>query len=152
MKKRWMSGVLALILAGTSAAALAPAYKVQADTQGTTYYVSSKNGDDANSGTSKEEAYQTLSQINKLTLEPGDQVLLEKGSVFEDQWLHVQGSGSEEAPIIISTYGEGERPVINTNGQGHWELNYGKHLDNTNHKWHGTVSSTILLKDVEYSR
>ena len=150
MKKRWMSGVLALILAGTSAAALAPAYKVQAETQGTTYYVSSKNGDDANSGTSKEEAYQTLSQINKLTLEPGDQVLLEKGSVFEDQWLHVQGSGSEEAPIIISTYGEGERPVINTNGQGHWELNYGKHLDNTNHKWHGTVSSTILLKDVEY--
>ena len=116
MKKRWMSGVLALILAGTSAAALAPAYKVQAETQGTTYYVSSKNGDDANSGTSKEEAYQTLSQINKLTLEPGDQVLLEKGSVFEDQWLHVQGSGSEEAPIIISTYGEGERPVINTNG------------------------------------
>ena len=42
------------------------------------------------------------------------------------------------------------RPQINTNGHGQWELNYGHKLDNQNHKWHGTVSSSILLKDVEY--
>ena len=59
---------------------------------------------------------------------------------------------SENAPIKISTYGDEKdgRPQINTNGHGQWELNYGHKLDNQNHKWHGTVSSSILLKDVEY--
>lgn len=103
-------------------------------TQGTTYYVSSSKGDDSNDGTSESKPFKTLEKINKLTLKPGDQVLLEKGSVFNDQYLHLKGSGSAEAPIKVSTYGEGNRPQILTNGQGLWELNYGKHLDNTNHK------------------
>ena len=50
----------------------------------------------------------------------------------------------------ISTYGEGEKPKINTNGHGQWELNYGNRLDNVNHKWKGTVSSSILIEDTEY--
>ena len=83
-------------------------------------------------------------------MQPGDQVLLEKGSVFDNQALHLKGSGTADAMILVSTYGEGKRPQINTNGRGQWELNYGKPLDNKNHKWHGTVSSSILLKDVEY--
>ena len=41
-----------------------------------------------------------------------------KGSVFDDQYIHVKGSGSAEAPIEISTYGEGDRPQINANGKG----------------------------------
>ena len=153
MKKRWMGGIMALVLAGTSVFSLMPAYTAQAEPQkasGTTYYVDSKGGDDGNKGTSESQAFKTLGKINSLDLGPGDQVLLKKGSVFESQWLHVQGSGSEGNPIIISTYGEGDRPKINTNGQGQWEQNYGKPLDNTNHRWNGTVSSAILLKDVEY--
>ena len=38
----------------------------------------------------------------------------------------------------------------NTNGHGQWELNYGNPLDNQNHKWKGTVSSSILIEDAEY--
>lgn len=153
MKKKWISAALSLTLASTTITTMMPAYTVHAEevaTQGTTYYISSAKGDDKNDGTSKDKPFKTLNKINELTLKPGDQVLLEKGSVFNDQYLHLKGSGSAEAPITVSTYGEGNRPQINTNGQGIWKLNYGKPLDNQNHKWHGDVSSSILLKDVEY--
>ena len=69
------------------------AYTVHAEketTQGTTYYVSSSKGDDSNDGTSESKPFKTLEKINKLTLKPGDQVLLEKGSVFNDQYLHLK--------------------------------------------------------------
>lgn len=154
MQKRWMGRAMALLLAGTQVLSPVSAYTVQAkpveEIAGTIYYVSADKGSDTNSGTSESQAFQTLDKINELTLKPGDQVLLEKGSVFENQALHVKGSGNDEAPIKISVYGEGERPKINTNGHGQWELDYGKHLDNKNHKWKGTVSSAILLQDVEY--
>lgn len=153
MKKKWISAVLSLALVGTSITTMAPVYTVHAQeetAQGTTYYVSSIHGDDKNDGTAENRAFQTLEKINQIILKPGDQILLEKGSVFNDQWMHLKGSGSAEAPIKVSTYGEGNRPQIHTNGQGQWEMNFGKPLDNQNHKWHGTVSSSILLKDVEY--
>lgn len=152
MQKKWFSCALALALATTTVASAVPTYQVNAEakTKGKTYYVSSEEGRDTNNGLSENEAFQTLDKINKIKLQAGDKVLLEKGSVFENQALHLQGSGSAEAPIEVSTYGKGDRPKINTNGHGQWELNYGKHLDNQNHKWKGTVSSSILLKDVEY--
>ena len=154
MKKKWVSGMLALLLVGTTVGSMMPTEAVQAEenSQGKTYYVDSENGKDTNDGLSEGKAFQTLNKVNDLTLGAGDRVLLKNGSVFEDQALHIKGSGSENAPIKISTYGDEKdgRPQINTNGHGQWELNYGHKLDNQNHKWHGTVSSSILLKDVEY--
>ena len=159
MKRKWIAGALALALTATTVFAAAPATASAAGDGendhgigfGTTYYVSSENGNDENSGTSEGQAFKTLDKINEITLKPGDRVLLEKGSVFNDQYLHIKGSGTEDQYIEVSTYGEdSERPVINTNGYGQWEQNYGTPLDNTNHKWHGTVSSSILLEDVEY--
>jgi len=132
-----------------------PAVSVKAEgntATGTTYYVDSKGGNDSNEGTSEGKAFQTLDKVNTLDLEPGDTVLLKKGSVFEDKALKFtkEDSGTAEAPVKISTYGEGSRPQINTNGHGLWELNYGTPLDNQNHKWKGTVSSSILIEDAEY--
>ena len=155
MKKRWMSGTLALLLAGTTVASMMPAVSVKAEgntATGTTYYVDSNGGNDSNEGTSEGKAFQTLDKVNALDLAPGDTVLLKKGSVFEDQALKFtkEDSGTAEAPVKISTYGEGKRPQINTNGHGKWELNYGTPLDNQNHKWKGTVSSSILIEDAEY--
>ena len=118
------------------------------------YYVSS-DGNDENSGMSAEEAFKTLDQINKLELQPGDQVLLERGSVFEDQYIHVKGSGTEEKPIIISSYGDESKPLplINTNGKGVWYQDYNlASLDSSSHVLRGEVSSCILLYDVEYYR
>ena len=155
MKKRWMSGTLALLLAGTTVASMMPAVSVKAEgntATGTTYYVDSNGGNDSNEGTSEGKAFRTLDKVNALDLEPGNTVLLKKGSVFEDQALKFtkEDSGTAEAPVKISTYGEGKRPQINTNGHGKWEMNYGTPLDNQNHKWKGTVSSSILIEDAEY--
>ena len=155
MKKRWMSGTLALLLAGTTVASMMPAVSVKAEgntATGTTYYVDSNGGNDSNEGTSEGKAFHTLDKVNTLDLEPGDTVLLKRGSVFEDQALKFtkEDSGTAEAPVRISAYGEGNRPQINTNGHGQWELNYGTPLDNQNHKWKGTVSSSILIEDTEY--
>ena len=155
MKKKWMSRTLALALAGTTVASMVPTVPVNAKesaTTGTTYYVDSIGGKDSNDGTSESKAFKTLAKVNDLNLEPGDTVLLKKGSVFEDQALKFtkEDSGTAEAPVKVSTYGEGGRPKINTNGHGQWELNYGNPLDNQNHKWKGTVSSSILIEDTEY--
>ena len=155
MKKKWMSRTLALALAGTTVASMMPTVPVNAKESaatGTTYYVDSKDGNDSNAGTSESKAFKTLDKVNDLNLEPGDTVLLKKGSVFEDQALKFtkEDSGTAEAPVKVSTYGEGKRPQINTNGHGQWELNYGNPLDNQNHKWKGTVSSSILIEDAEY--
>ena len=155
MKKKWMSRTLALALAGTTVASMMPTVPVNAKESaatGTTYYVDSKGGNDSNDGTSESKAFKTLDKVNGLNLEPGDTVLLKKGSVFEDQALKFtkEDSGTAEAPVKVSTYGEGKRPQINTNGHGQWELNYCNPLDNQNHKWKGTVSSSILIEDAEY--
>lgn len=160
MKKKWMSGTLALLLAGTTVASMMPAVSVNAEGQntatGTTYYVDSENGnaDENATGTSKSDAFKTLEQVNAVNLQPGDQVRFKKGSVFNGEALHFtkEDSGSADAPVVISTYGDesAARPKINTNGQGRWNLNYGNPLDNQNHKWKGEVSSCILIEDTEY--
>ena len=116
----------------------------------TIYYVSSYHGDDTNCGTTKEAPFQSLRKINELQLKPGDQVLLERGSQFKEQYLHLYQSGTKEEPIVIDAYGDGELPRIETKGNGIWYQNYGGPLDNVVHTWRGTVSSSILLYDVEY--
>ena len=160
MKKKWMSGALALLLAGTTVASMTPAVAVNAEGQntatGTTYYVDSENGnaDENATGTSKDDAFKTLKQVNAVNLQQGDQVRIKRGSVFNGEALHFtkEDSGSADASVVISTYGDesAARPQINTNGQGRWNLNYGNPLDNQNHKWKGDVSSCILIEDTEY--
>ena len=123
---------------------------IESESKGKTYYVSTLNGNDNNNGLSEDKAFYSLQKINEIELKPGDRVLLEADSVFTNGYLHIKGSGSEEAPIEIDKYGEGENPRIDTNGQGIWYQDYGKQLDNARHKNKEYVSSSILLYDVEY--
>ena len=44
---------------------------------GTTYYISSLNGDNNADGTSPDTAWESVMKINDITLQPGDKVLLE---------------------------------------------------------------------------
>lgn len=46
MKKKWVSGMLALLLVGTTVGSMMPTEAVQAEenSQGKTYYVDSENG------------------------------------------------------------------------------------------------------------
>lgn len=84
MKKKWMSGTLALLLAGTTVASMVPAVAVNAEGQdtatGTTYYVDSENGNaDKNAtGTSKSDAFKTLKQVNAVNLQPEIRYVLRK--------------------------------------------------------------------------
>lgn len=115
-----------------------------------TFYVSSFRGDDRNNGTSAETPFRTLRSINRQERKPGDVILLERGSVFEEEYLHIFGGGSKEAPVVIDAYGEGDLPRIDAAGSGLWYQNYGAPLDAPTHVWRGYVSSAVLLYDAEY--
>ncbi len=80
---------------------------------GTTFFVSSSQGDDANSGTSPEQAWQTLEMVSNSSFEPGDRILFRAGDEFIGQ-LVVNSSGAEGAPIVFGKYGEGDKPIINS--------------------------------------
>ena len=94
-----------------------------------TYYVSSVDGCDLNDGLSVECPFNSLFKINGLKLNPGDKVLLERGSIFSNQFLQIKDSGTKGNPIIVGAYGDGELPCIETNGQGIWYQDYGNPLD-----------------------
>lgn len=99
------TAVLAIAAAG---AATAPATAV--------YYVDSVNGNDANSGVSPQQAWRSLGQASAAPLNPGDQLLLARGSRFADR-LVIGASGTPAAPILVSAYGAtGNTPVIESTG------------------------------------
>lgn len=110
------------------------------------YYVSSLNGNDENDG-SRDMPFATLFAVSRLQLNPGDQVLLERGSVFRGQFLHLSACGTEDAPILIGAYGDGLPPRIEAMGQGIWYQDYGTELDSKTHTREGYVSSAVLLYD-----
>lgn len=118
---------------------------------GRTWYVAA-DGDDSNDGLSPEKAWKTTAPVNQLVLSAGDAVYFHRGDVFNDQFLHLKGAGSAQKPIKISAYGDSSKPlpVINTNGKGTWYEDYHTKLDSSSHRFKGTVSSSVLLKDVEY--
>ena len=74
----------------------------------TTYYVSPA-GSDSNNGTSPGSAIQSLGRASGLQLNPGDQVLLQRGATFSGK-LAVWRSGTAGAPITIGAYGSGSKP------------------------------------------
>lgn len=117
----------------------------------TIYYVSSLTGNDENSGLTPEAPFATLDKINQISLSPGDKVLLEKGSVFKGQYLHIKNCGDYEGDVIeIGAYGEGDdMPRIDADGNGIWYQDYGTTLDFSGHIYKGDVSSAILLYDTE---
>lgn len=79
------------------------------------YYIDSQSGNDANNGLSPESAWGTFLNANLKEFKPGDYILLKSGCTWFDS-LAPKGSGSEEAPITITSYGDGNRPIINGEG------------------------------------
>jgi hypothetical protein len=93
-----------------AAAERAPAAITIPSPTGTIYYVSPA-GSDASSGTSPAEAWQTVEQVDRATLQPGDEVLFQGGATFADDALMPgwgeHASGTSAAPISFGSYGEG---------------------------------------------
>ncbi|WP_138756102.1 3-keto-disaccharide hydrolase [Paenibacillus sinopodophylli] len=80
---------------------------------GTTYYVDATAGNDANTGTSSTNAWRTLPKVNSTIFSPGDRILLKSGSIWNNQYLDLQGSGTSGSPIVVDSYGSGSKPLIN---------------------------------------
>jgi len=83
-----------------------------------TYYVSA-NGRDDQDGLSEATAWKTLDKVNQTRFVPGDHILFRAGDVWNGS-VKLRGiSGTKEAPIVFSHYGNLEqagRPVLNGNG------------------------------------
>lgn len=90
----------------------APEYE-QVDKSGyKTYYFDAENGNDANDGTSVEQAKKTLSAANALIAAAKSatptQILFKGGSKFAGE-LHVtKFAAAEKTPLLVSSYGNGK--------------------------------------------
>ncbi|MEX2970694.1 right-handed parallel beta-helix repeat-containing protein [Streptomyces sp. C184] len=107
--------ISALILAcsaGTATgAAPTDATAPEQTTGGTSYYVDCSTGNDAKSGTSAGTAWRTLQKVNSVVFHPGDKILFRKDSTCQGE-LVPQGSGSDDKPIAVGSYGSGARPKL----------------------------------------
>ena len=83
---------------------------------GTTYYIDSISGNDGNTGLSEASAWKTVDNIASLTLEAGDRILFKAGGYY-DCAITLNCSGTQDNPIVISSYGEGEKPHLNTDAR-----------------------------------
>ena len=82
----------------------------------TNYYFSSTVGDDSRNSIearNPDTPWKTLTKLNSVlhSLSPGDTVFLKRGNTFFGG-IQLRTSGTEQAPIVLSTYGEGELPII----------------------------------------
>jgi hypothetical protein len=104
---------------------------LRSNTITTTYYVDNVNGSDTNNGTSPSTAWKNISKVNSVTFLPGNQILFKAGGSWTNR-LHPLGSGTSGSPIVIGSYGTGNRPIINgagvadgaiyLNNQKYWEI------------------------------
>ncbi len=81
---------------------------------GVTYYVSQSLGDDGNDGLSESAAFETISKVNTLDLQPGDQVLFKCGDTWRAEPLVIVKSGAPGEPITFGSYPENcvNKPVL----------------------------------------
>ena len=79
---------------------------------GTTYYVSSSQGNDNNPGTSSGQAWRSLSKVERVTLQPGDKVLLRRGDTWNETLLLTDIQGTEQNPIVMADFGSGAKPKM----------------------------------------
>ena len=79
------------------------------------YYIDSINGNDANSGLSEDDAVKTISGLKIGEVKAGVQFLFRNGGTYECEIILTDWCGEKDNPIVISSYGEGEKAVLCTN-------------------------------------
>lgn len=116
-------GLLSLLFLGCSTAetptSLGQAGPVdthgKSQASGTSYYIDSESGNDANTGTSTAEAWKSFQVANGMVFSPGDQILLKAGTAYTET-LAPLGSGSATLPIVVNMYDTGDKPLIDSKG------------------------------------
>ncbi len=75
------------------------------------HYLDCKGGNDAADSLTPQTAWHTVAKVDSYTFQPGDSLLLRRGSRCEGM-LWPKGSGAEQAPIHLGAYGQGALPII----------------------------------------
>lgn len=113
----WVLGSVAV--AGCLLALSAPGHAA-------TYYVSDQGSDEAD-GLSPDRAWQTLAQVNKAPLQPGDTVLFRRGGCWRGSLR--PHSGAEGQPLTYGAYGTGPKPLflgsVSRNNPTDWQQEEG---------------------------
>lgn len=107
-----LSGIMLFTGAGVSGALVSASAE-----SGTTYYISSSDGNDAQAGTSESTAWKSFANLEKKVLTAGDKVLLRRGDVWQDR-MEIMGNGTQDAWVEIGDYGDESlpKPTIRQNG------------------------------------
>jgi len=84
--------------------------------EATTYYVSQSSGNDSWTGKAPTQdgnagPWKTLAKASGQKYKAGDRLLLKCGDTWNEK-LRPKGSGTASNPIVIGSYGEGKKPVI----------------------------------------
>ncbi len=74
------------------------------------FYVSNE-GNDSNNGISETTPWKSLQYVSKSKFIPGDSIFFRKGDVFTGH-LTINSSGTTSTPIVFSSYGSGDKPII----------------------------------------
>ncbi|MGH9469431.1 MAG: hypothetical protein ACRD1N_03705 [Terriglobia bacterium] len=100
---------LIVLLASIAAPLLLWRAVTRAQPAGRTYYVDCSAAEQGNG--SRSRPWNTLASANSFHFTPDDQLLLRRGATCKGL-LHPLGSGTPGAPIVVSAYGKGRRPII----------------------------------------
>jgi hypothetical protein len=83
-----------------------------------TYYIS-PSGNDSHSGTSTQNPWRTIDEVNATDLNPGDKVLLQGGHDYPGNLLlTAEDAGTPERPVVIGSYGSGRATIKAGDGSG----------------------------------
>lgn len=106
-----MKRILALVLALCLLSAFLPVYAA-----GTATYYISPSGSDENSGTDPAHPFRTVAPINRIGIfSSGTSILFEGGYRYAGG-LYLKPAGRANAPVVISSYGQGTATLTDENG------------------------------------
>ncbi len=97
---------------------LMPNFEVFSRDSSNKYFIS-PSGNDANSGILPETAWKTITKVNSMNFEPGDQILFEGGQTFNGNLeFGYNATGNLDNYIQIGSYGSGRAIINATTGTG----------------------------------
>ncbi len=105
--------ILSIAAAAALCFSLVPAILSGCSSVGTTYYISSSEGNDENDGLSAKSPWKSFKNIRDMRFTEGDKILLKRG----DEWnetLYIHANGTERNWVLVSGYGDEKdgKPVI----------------------------------------
>lgn len=106
------------------------------DAFATTYYLDALKGKDTYKGITAGAPWKSLAKLKGIALQPGDKVLLKRGTVFNGV-LEISAQGTDSKPVVIGAYGQAKaKPCI-------------KGLDKSLYAARIFNSTNVLFRDLE---